>query len=49
MFRLTNIDPDNLEDADRPGDRTLSAIQCQDYIFSTHTIGNIDTDYKSNI
>lgn len=49
LFRLTNSGPDHLEDADKPGDRTLSSILCSDYIFSTYTIGTIDSGAKANL
>lgn len=49
MFRLTESEPNRLEDAIKPGDRTLSGIYCSDYIFSTYTIGNLDSGVNPNM
>jgi hypothetical protein len=49
LFRLTNSNPEHLEDAEKPGDRTLSGILCADYIFSTYTIGTLDVGSKPNL
>jgi hypothetical protein len=49
LFRLTNNEKEYLEDAAKPGDRTLAAFFCSDLHFSTYNIGSLDKEVKPNV
>jgi hypothetical protein len=49
MFRLSNSPAEDVTDVANLGDRTLAVFYCDDYIFTTYTIGTVDAGYQPNL